>query len=371
MLQLIDRYLFREILPPFGLTLGALMIVLLTDQLLRLVELLINKGVSFLVIFKIFLLILPAFLVITIPAAVLMGVIIAFNRLSSDNEIMAFQAAGIGLIRYLRPALLFSLIAFFVSFGLSVWAQPWTGQSIKGLALSLLKQQLSVALEPGVFNEPFDHMVIFINKMPTPTTLQGILIHDLTHPETPVLTLAKEGVLYSNSDENNLGFQLLNGTQYRFKEGNPGAHQRIQFASYDFRIDLEQTLGSQGLPLGRLSHDEIKKALLENPDEAPKLRRLLSEYYKNFTFPVSCLVFGILGVPVGLAVKRAGRLGGFAVGLFLGLAYYFLVFIADYLSASGKTPPMIAAWIPNLIMIGIAAFLIIKANRNSGPMGRS
>ena len=370
MLQLIDRYLFREILPPFWLTLGALMIVLLTDQLLRLVELLINKGVSFLVVIKIFFLILPTFLVITIPAAVLMGVIIAFNRLSSDNEIIALQATGIGLIRYLRPALLFSLIAFLVSFALSAWAQPWAGQSVKGLALSLLKQQLSVALEPGVFNEPFDHMVIFIDKIPKPSHLQGIFIHDLTNPEIPVLTLAKEGILYSSDNENKLGFQLLNGTQYRFKEGDPGTHQRVQFASYDFRIDLEQGLGSKDLSLGRLSHAEIKKALIANPSDAPKLRRLLSEYYKNYTFPVSCLVFGILGVPVGLMVKRAGRLGGFAVGLFLGLAYYFLVFISDYLSASGKTPPMIAAWIPNLIMVSIAAFLIIKVNRNNGTLGR-
>jgi len=365
MLKIIDRYIFREILIPFVLTVGTLLLVLLTDQLLRLVELLINKGVSLMTLIRIFLSILPAFLVIAIPAGVLIGVIIAFNRLSGDNEIIALQANGVSHYRLLIPAGLFSLVAFIITFGLSVWGQPWAGKSLKKLAISLVQQRAAVALEAGMFNEPFEKMVVFIEEMPTPSHIKGILIYDLKNTDVPILTLAKEGILLDELEDNQLGFRLLNGSQHRFNKKDPDRHQLLRFGSYDFRIDLTTALGNGSLKDDRLSPDELRKAIVTKPDQAPRFRRLLAEYYKNYAFPFSSLLFGLIGVPVGLSIKRAGHLGGFAVGLLIGVFYYFLLVLSDFFTASGFIEPMAAAWFPNLIL-GILAFAFITF-RQLGP----
>ena len=290
MLGLVDRYLFREILTPFGLTIGTLLLVLATEQLLRLVELFINKGVPFLTIFSILVWILPTFLVISIPAGVLIGVIIAYNRLSTDNEIMALQATGASLYRLLRPAIIFSSLAFVLTFSLSIWVQPWAGRSLKSLGISLIKHQAAVILEPGIFNEPFKEMVVYVEEMPTTTRLKGIFIYDLRNSLVPVLTVAEEGVLINDPENNSLGFRLLNGSQYHFDKSGSERQQMIQFGSYEFRLDLNAVLNRTGSLMERLRPEELRKAIRDHPDQAESYQRLLAEYYKNYAFPFSCLI---------------------------------------------------------------------------------
>jgi lipopolysaccharide export system permease protein len=358
MLNLIDRYILREVLTPFLLTLGTLLLVLLTDQLLRLVELFINKGVPFLTIVKILVWILPTFLVIAIPAGVLIGIIIAFNRLSTDSEIVALQTAGVSLYRLLWPAMLFSTVAFVMTFSLSVWGQPWAGQSLKNLGISLMKHQAAVALEPGVFNEPFKKMVIYVEQMPSTKEIKGIFIYDLRNTQAPVLTLAKEGILFNDPESNSMGFRLVNGSQYHFNGNHSERQQMIQFGSYDFRLDIDSALNRQDSLMKRLDPEELRKAIVDEPDRAGSYRRLLGEYYKNYALPFSCLIFGLIGVPIGVAVRRAGRLGGFAVGLSMAAIYYILIMMSDFFVVSGAVRPVFAAWLPNMIM-GVGALLLI------------
>jgi lipopolysaccharide export system permease protein len=362
MFKLIDRYLLREILTPFALTLGALMLILLTDQLLRLVELLINKGISLLTVLKIFLSILPAFLVIALPAGVLIGIIIAFNRLSTDNEIIALQANGISLYRLLWPAMQFSVIALALTFSLSVWAKPWAGRSLKDLGISLVRQQAAVGLEAGMFNELFEDVVIYVEELPVPDRLAGVLIYDLRDPQNPVLTLAKEGAVFNDPEKNILGFRLLQGHQYRFDPEEPGRNQVIRFSTYEFKMDLNAVLNDPGSTVEPSTPEAIKRAMEEDPERAGRYRRLLGEHYKNYAFPFSCLIFGLVGVPLGAAVRRAGRLGGFTVGLFLALVYYILVIAADFVTALGTVPPALAVWSPNLIMATVGVVLIVHTN---------
>ena len=370
MFKIIDRYILREIVTPFNLTLATLLLVLLTDQMLRLVELFINKGIPFLTVIRVFFWVLPPFLVIAIPAGVLIGVIIAFTRLSTDSEIIALQANGVSLYRLLWPAIVFSTVAFALTFSLSIWIQPWAGRSLKTLGLSLLKQQAAVALEPGMFNEPFGEMVVYVEEMPSPGHLKGILIYDLKNPNTPILTLAKDGILFNEPESNIIGFRLSNGTQYRFDRSKSDRQQLLRFGSYTFKLDLEKSLRRKGFSQDRLSPEELRTAMLEKPEKAGTYRRLLGAYYKNYAFPFSCLIFGIIGVPIGSLVRRAGRLGGFAVGLFMSVIYYILIVVGDFFATSGVLPPLFSAWVPNLVMSVVTLILIIFMNKGPGMFHR-
>ena len=123
---LLDRYIFTELLSPFSISLGALCFVMLTRELLRLVELLVSKGVGIVAVLQVFAHLMPSFLVLTLPIAGIIASITAFGRLSFDKELVAMQTAGLSLIRLARPVLLFALLVFGLTLWLAQWGQPWS-----------------------------------------------------------------------------------------------------------------------------------------------------------------------------------------------------------------------------------------------------
>src|SRR5687767_11706748 len=139
--KLLDRYIFTELLSPFTLSLGTLCFIMLTRELLRLVELLVSKGVGLWAVLKVFAHLLPSFLVLTLPIAGIIASITAFGRLSLDKELVAMRAAGLSLLRLAWPVFIFSSLVFGLTLVLSQWGQPWTSVSLKKLALSLLRDE--------------------------------------------------------------------------------------------------------------------------------------------------------------------------------------------------------------------------------------
>ncbi|MGH7274701.1 MAG: LptF/LptG family permease, partial [Nitrospiria bacterium] len=125
-MKILDRYILKELLAPFFLSVAVLLFLLLTQQMLKMVELFIDKGVEPAALLKLFLYLLPSFLVLTLPIAVLIGSISAFNRLSADYEIIAFKSAGIGVYRLLKPVALVSISVCAFVYYLSIVAMPWS-----------------------------------------------------------------------------------------------------------------------------------------------------------------------------------------------------------------------------------------------------
>jgi lipopolysaccharide export system permease protein len=331
--------------------------------MVQLTDLLLNKGVSLETVAKIFIYLLPAFLVIAIPMGVLIATIIGFSRLTADHEITALMAVGVSLSRLTVPVYVFTTLAFGLTFSLSVWAQPSVGPSMKSAAMDILKQEFSLGLEPGIFNEPLENMMIYVDEMPTPTQLKGIVIYDLRDAAQPALILAQEGMILNDPATDLVGLRLTNGSQHR-KSGNPPRYQWITFGRYEFRLDLAAAVKrAAGEGDAALNVQQIKTKLAgAQPLERRELRTL-EEHYKTYAFPFACLIFGTIGIPLGLAIKQGGRLGGFALGIAMALIYYLLMIIADFLVTSLLIPPLAAAWFPNLIMAVVAVFLVGGSSR--------
>jgi lipopolysaccharide export system permease protein len=363
MWKLFDRYIFFELLVPFALTLSALLLVLLTEQTVQLTELFLNKGVSFTTILKIFIYLLPTFLVIAIPMGVLIATIIGFSRLMADHEITALMSNGISLLRLTAPVHAFAVIAFVLTFSLSAWAQPSLGLSWRSVAMDILKQEFSLGLEPGIFNDPIDNMMIYVDEMPTPTRLKGIMIYDQRNSDRPVLILAQEGMILNDPASDLVGLRLLNGSQHR-ESGDPPRYQWITFGEYEFKIDLGAAVGrASGNGDSAQDIQQIKQKMSGSELLDRRELRTIEEHYKNYAFPFSCIIFGMIGIPLGLAIKQSGRLGGFALGIAMALIYYLLMVITDSMVASRILLPLTAAWLPNLIMAGLAIFLVAGSNR--------
>src|SRR5512140_176240 len=112
MFKLIDRYLVRQVVLPFFLALLVLTFVLEIPPILNQAERLIEKGVAWSIIARVLVTLLPQALAITIPMALLVGLLVAFGRLSGDREFVALQACGISIQRLLWPVAVLSAVAW-------------------------------------------------------------------------------------------------------------------------------------------------------------------------------------------------------------------------------------------------------------------
>jgi lipopolysaccharide export system permease protein len=347
---LLDRYIFTELLTPFSVSLGALCFVMLTRELLRLVELLVSKGVGILAVLQVFAHLMPSFLVLTLPIAGIIASITAFGRLSFDKELVAMQTAGLSLMRLARPVLLFALLVFGLTFWLAQWGQPWSSVNLKKVALNLLRDQLVLALERGTFNEPIPNMTIYVPDGDPTQATPGIFVSDERNANDPRIIVAQQFEVLMDAPSNQIALRLHHGVIHS-QPNQADQYEQASFASYDLKIPLNQS--DYSATEERPSYDAIIAQLAQSQWRDPGALRRLMEYYKDLAFPTASLIFCILGVPVGIASKRSGRMGGFAVGVLVVIAYYMLNVACEFLVTTAHLPPFAGAWLPNGIFLFI------------------
>jgi len=358
--KILDRYIFAELLTPFLISLSALCFVMLTKELLRLVELLVSKGVGLGAVIKVFLHLLPSFLVLTLPIAGIIASITAFGRLSFDKELIAMRAAGLSLLRLSRPVLVFACLVFGFTLVLSQWGQPWTSVSIKKLAMNLLRDKLTLALDKGAFNEPVPHMVIYVSDSRRGPFPRAIFIADERSPADSRVIVANDYALLNDPDSNQAGLRLLNGTVHTRPHDLEQYHQ-ITFATYDLKLNLDQSM--YAAVDERPTRDAILSKLEQTNWQDTGARRQLMESYKDLAFPTAALILGLLGVPVGIVSKRSGRIGGFAVGVGIIIVYYVLNVLCEFFVTTLVLPPFAGAWLPNLLFLTATIVLFQRMNR--------
>ncbi len=354
MQKLLDRYIFTELIAPFFISLAALCFVLLTTQMLRLVELVITKGVGFLTIVQVFLQLLPSFLVLTLPIAGIIASVTAFSRLSFDKELVAMRAAGLSLLRLARPVLVFSCLLCVLTLVLSRWGQPWHIASLKGIALSLLRDQLTVTIDKGVFNEPTPRMVVYVADSQDPSVPSGIFISDERQGEEARIIVASAYQFLNDPETHQVGLRLINGTIHA-EPRDPAQYHKVAFSNYELKLDLSQS--GLGAPAGPQTRAQVIDELNRTQWKDPGALRRLMEHDKDLAFPVAALIFGMMGVPVGIVSKRSGRIGGFAVGIAIVVIYYVINVVFEFQVTSAKIPPMVGAWMPNALFLGATVLL--------------
>lgn len=357
---ILDRYIFRELLSPFLISLGALCFVMLTKELLRLVELLVSKGVAFLSVLNVFAHLLPSFLVLTLPIAGIIASITAFGRFSFDKELVAMRAAGLSLVRLSQPVFVFALLVFGLTLTLSQWGQPWSNVNLKKVALNLLRDELVLELERGVFNETVPKMVIYVPDAQSGQDLTGIFVSDDRNPDDPRVIVAQQYFVMTDPKSNQIALRLVDGVIHS-RPDNIEQYSKVSFSTYDLKMSFNENLYGTD---ERSSIDTVLARLDQSGWKDTGALRRLMEHYKDLAFPTASLVFCILGVPVGIVSKRSGRMGGFAVGVLVVVIYYVLNVACEFLVTTLIIPPFAGAWLPNTLFLVATVIWFIKMNRH-------
>jgi lipopolysaccharide export system permease protein len=294
-------------------------------------------------VLKVFAHLLPSFLVLTLPIAGIIASITAFGRLSLDKELVAMRAAGLSLLRLARPVMLFALLVCGMTLWLAQWGQPWSSINLKKVALSLLRDQLVLALERGSFTEPIPGMTIYVSDKEEQAT-GGIFISDERNVSEPRVIVAQDYRVLIDSASDQVALRLKDGVIHS-KPDEIDEYQLASFSSYDLKLSLNQS--GYAPSEERPSYEQLMARLKDSQWRDPWALRRLTEYYKDMAFPTASLILCMLGLPVGIVSKRSGRIGGFAVGVLVVIAYYVMNVACEFLVTATAIPPFAGAWLPN------------------------
>ena len=373
-MSILDRYVLRLTLAPFLIALGVFTFVLAVEPILDHAKDLLAKGVSVPTAAWLLSCLLPSALALTIPMAVLTGILIALGRLSGDRESVALVACGVSPFRLLRPLLLLAVLTGALDMYILVQAVPDANQTFNDIAFRTLTEQTAADIKPRVFYDRFPGKVLYIRDILPNGRWAGVLLADSTDPQHPSVTLADEGELIIDRDRR--AVQMVLRRQSTYAPGRTDPRVYLTSSNDDLRttISAESVFGNARTVPGL--HD-MTRAQLADAIEAHRLRgepahQEIIQRQQMFSFPVACLVFAIIGLGVGLNTRKEGRLAGLTLGLAIIMIYYATMGLAEAWTKSaarsataadlvaGGRVDLIASWarwIPNILvgLIGVAA----------------
>ncbi len=364
--KIISRYIFREIAFPFLIILFVLTFVLLMGKILQIMDLMVNKGISVLDIGQLIVLIMPNFMLFTIPIALLVSILIAMGRFSADNEITALKASGVSLIQIYYPAAIASLLAFVAAIVIGYFLVPQSNFATKKLLFELASQNASIGIKEKVFNGDFKGLLLYADKIPADGEyMEGVMISDNRIIGEQNTILAKKGFLLADPKLMIVKLRLEDGAIHTVSPDLKN-YRKVDFKIYDINLDLSTTLASF-TDEAKSSTDMTMTELLERMkkpglDDAA-VRELAIEVHKKFSIPLSCIFFGLLALPLGITSHRAVKSRGFAIGIMIVAVYYLLRLGGEALVETGRLSPAIGVWTPNVVFALLGVYLFYMANK--------
>ncbi|MFH1102353.1 MAG: LPS export ABC transporter permease LptF [Pseudomonadota bacterium] len=363
---IVNRYLFKTMLPPFAINLSFLTFVFLMTQILEITNFIVNYKVSIKTVLRMIVYTMPFFLEFIVPMSVMMAVLLTFLRLSGDNEIVALKAGGISIYGLLTPVILFCLMGSLLTAFMTIYGLPWGRLSFKALAVEVASSNVDVGIKERTFNDHFEGVMLYVNKMDMKNRrLVDVFIEDQRTENIISTVVAPEGVLLGDPKNLSIHLQLLNGTINQTNLKDKSVHS-IHFDIYDISLNLKKAASAvHELPKDEeeMSLAELRQYLERATTKDDQYYLTLMEYHKKFSIPVACIALGILGIPLGIQSKSAKRSFGIVIGLLFFLLYYLILSAGWVFGESGAYPPVIGMWAPNVVMGGIGIYLLVRTAR--------
>lgn len=362
---ILSRYILKEVGVPFALSLAILTATALLSKAIRIIELMVTQGVGASFIMWFVASVVPSFLIYTLPISFLIGVLMAFTRLSSDSEITAMKASGLGLFTMIRPVLVLSLLVYAVTLLVTMYLFPWGNLKIKTLIFDAAKESFISGLEEKTFYDRFKGMVLYVDKIDSTTgEMEGIFISETSEKDESNVFFASSGVFSPATERHTVYLKLQDGTIHRKTSGD-GTYHIADFATYTLELGLSGQPGLQGnkhnreLYTGELS-ERIEKVKGEGGNTAP----YVIDLHKRFALPASVFVFALMGVPLGIQRARAPKFTGFSIALGIVLAYYVVSTAFEAMGENGTLNPIAAAWASDAIFTAAGAFVFVRSAKD-------
>jgi lipopolysaccharide export system permease protein len=361
-MRLLRNYLLNEFILPLLLGLLVLTFVLLLGNLIKIADMVINKGVDILSVTKLFLFMIPYLLTYTLPIATLVAVLLSLGRLSSDNEIIAIRASGIGIFKIISPILVISVMLSLLLIIFNDRLIPYAHFATRKTLMEVGLKNPTAALEPGVFINSFDKYILFIYSIEG-NKLNNIRIYEPQGDNKPArIIIAKKGEFIALPDRNMIKLKLIDGTADEPDPNNSSNFYKLNFKNYFMVLNLSQLQNK-----GKIEKKPKDMTIKELQHEANLLEKqgivptpLLCEINRKISLAFSCVIFTLLGLPMAIITRRREKSINFGIAFVIVIVYYLLLLGSEALSPQGYLDPQLTLWLPNIILGTIGALLTYR-----------
>ncbi len=459
-MRILTKYIVKEHQPPFFFALAVIMFVFVTKFIVQYIGKLFGKGLAYSTIFEFVYLNLAWMLALAVPMSVLVASLMAFGRLSADNEITVLKSSGINLYQIIRPALIWAAMLTIAMVWYNDRVLPEFNHQARLLARSISQKKPTFELEEGIYmnikdinilveevERPLDDRVVENNDVIRPDffvknadKLKRITIFDYSEPRLQRIIVADYGYLAFDREREQLVFNLFEGEIHEIDANDFAEYRRLKFTRNSFNIeasdqvfkrvetaqrgDREMTIAmmraevqsyqQKRIEADSLIHAEVARYFTPpdtmarwlaraRPPSAPlewapsnrnyaiskasrelqglwqkvnaqisqrryydrQIYRYLVEIHKKYSIPFACIVFVLIGAPLGIRARK-GSLGvgiSFSIGFFL--LYWACLIGGEELADRQLVVPFLAMWFPNIIVGAFGVYLTIRTVRET------
>ncbi len=365
-MRILTRYILREVISHALVGAAVFTFVLFTRDLGRILELVVRNSAPLPSVAEVFFFTIPVALTYTIPMGVLVGILIGLSRLAADSEVTAMRASGMGVWTFLRVISIFVIVGWLLALANSMYVAPKSLAALGGLQDKLKSSQASFEIQPRVFYEGFPKSVLYvqdIKALSTAAKWKGIFLADLTDPASPRISLAHEGMLVSQGADT-LDLHLSDGSTHETDPKNPDQYQISTFQTTDIPIQVPTAQSSgehEPTTLGEMSSAELLR--IGGGSDPVASRWHMIEFHRRLALPTACLVFAMVGIPLGLSSKKGGKSSGFVITILLVFLFYSISLIGVSFARQGRVSPAVGVWLADFVFLIGGAFLLWQSER--------
>ncbi len=353
------RYVAREALRPTAFALFGLTAVVLTTRILGFSDLVINRGLGAAVVGGMVFFEAVPVMARMFPFAVLVGCLVALGRMGADREVLALETSGVAVGRLVWPVVAFSGLMTLGALGASLLLGPWASRSLDSALGDISRERPWTQIRAGAVSHFGDWQLEAREVSASGAELRGVL---LFMPDLGETIFAQAGRLASAPD-GALELVLSSGSVVLEPRGE---FKFFRFESLTARLpagselfDRSETDRLAGLPVDEL----LLLARDFLPSEIDHLPRAALELHRRVALPFATLVFGFLAVPLFASRSQHSRSSGGVLGLLATIVYYGLLQLGEGMIQGGVAGVALGAWLPNLVLAGVAGVLLIRVLR--------
>jgi len=365
---ILSRAIFREIFSSAFLGTTLFTFVLFLQRAGKSFELLVRSSATPSTVASLFGLLLPFTLTFTLPVGALVGILIALSRMSSDGEIVGMRAAGVPSRRVLSPVLSVSVLFLIVTATCSLWLTPWSIRQTFKVLNRLAAEELTAEVQPRVFQEQFPNTILYVSDViPGPIEhWRGVFMMDTRPPEQranqqdeaegPRITLARDAVAVPDVKNNRIQLHMADASNHQATK-DPNIYVNSAFPA-----------GDQVLQASRSSEVRTARPFSEM-DTGPLFRQARQsrdaaiELHQRLALPFACVLLALVGVPLGVSSRKAGKSAAFVLTVALAFFYYMGLISLISLARQGALPVAAAVWAPNVVFAIVGLVLMARLER--------
>lgn len=390
---------------------------------MKMADKLIGKGLSTMVILQLVMYSLAWMIVLVVPMSVLIATIMAFGNMSQNNEIAIMKATGVSLYKMMIPPLLGSILIAWglVYFNNNIY--PDSNHAARLLLEDIARKKPTLSLAPGVFSKDIPNYSILAREIDQLTNeLKSVTIYDYSNPPKINIVTAQKGKIYFSKDQKKLIMDLVSGEIHETSNINKSEYRRLMFNRHKIAMPADEFTFEQSAPGGQRGDRELgAQAMLiivdsltnlskmELKDFNNKLTRMINkaksevieanptnvsvkieqqirfdessiksissrldylrkeknrywvEIHKKYALPFACLVFVLIGAPLGTMSRKGGFGMAAGLSLFFFLIYWVFLIGGEKLADRGLLSPFVGIWGANIFMGLIGVLLMIKS----------